>query len=277
MVRDLSHGRIPCDIMTTCFLADRRSVLPCIGDRPVVHLPVKLPDQPKEAKGKSTYQEKETAGRERQNPRRIFHRHDQSGNHIQHTGSPPVGRRRNSRGILPSLFRGFFLIPVAFISAELATGWPPKGPGGTYICVREALGERWGFVAIWMQWSENVIWFPTVLSFIGATIAYIFMPSLADNKLYMLTTILFIYWAGTFANSHGIKTWAWISTLGVIGHHGQYVSDHRPGNRVAGFRQSVAGRSVPACHAAGPDQPESPGFPCGRDGDHIRHRSFSGP
>ena len=68
-----------------------------------------------------------------------------------------------------------------------------------------------------MQWSENVIWFPTVLSFIGATIAYIFMPSLANNKLYMLTTILFIYWAGTFANFHGIKTLAWISTLGVIG------------------------------------------------------------
>ena len=159
----------------------------------------------------------ETAGRERQNPRRIFHRHNQPGNHIQHTGSPPVGRRRNSCGILPSHFRGFFLIPVAFVSAELATGWPPKGHGGIYIRVREALGERWGFVAIWMQWSENVIWFPTVLSFIGATIACIFMPSLAANKLYMLTTILFIYWAGTFANFHGIKTSTWISTPGVMG------------------------------------------------------------
>ncbi|MBU0734540.1 MAG: amino acid permease [Proteobacteria bacterium] len=111
----------------------------------------------------------------------------------------------------------FFLIPVAFISAELATGWPPKGPGGIYVWVREALGERWGFVAVWMQWSENVIWFPTVLSFIGATIAYIFMPSLANNKVYMLATILVTYWAGTFANFRGMKTSAWISTLGVIG------------------------------------------------------------
>ncbi|MBL6967130.1 MAG: amino acid permease, partial [Desulfobacteraceae bacterium] len=111
----------------------------------------------------------------------------------------------------------FFLIPVAFISAELATGWPPKGPGGIYVWVREALGERWGFVAVWMQWSENVIWFPTVLSFIGATITYIFMPSLANNKVYMLATILVIYWAGTFANLRGMKTSAWISTLGVIG------------------------------------------------------------
>ena len=132
-------------------------------------------------------------------------------------GLPLLAEEGTAAGFYLLVSAIFFLIPVAFISAELATGWPPKGPGGIYIWVREALGERWGFVAIWMQWSENVIWFPTVLSFIGATIAYIFMPSLANNKLYMLTTILFIYWAGTFANFHGIKTSAWISTLGVIG------------------------------------------------------------
>ncbi len=132
-------------------------------------------------------------------------------------GLPLLAEEGTASGFYLLVSAVFFLIPVAFISAELATGWPPKGPGGIYIWVRQALGERWGFVAIWMQWSENVIWFPTVLSFIGATIAYIFMPSLANNKLYMLTTILFIYWAGTFANFHGIKTSAWISTLGVIG------------------------------------------------------------
>lgn len=111
----------------------------------------------------------------------------------------------------------FFMIPAAFISAELATGWPPKGPGGIYVWVREAFGERWGFVAIWMQWAENVIWFPTVLSFIGATIAFIFLPELADNKVFLLTTILVIYWAGTLANLRGIRTSAWISGVGVAG------------------------------------------------------------
>ena len=30
------------------------------------------------------------------------------------------------------------------------------------------------------------MWFPTVLSFIVATIAYIFNPSLADNKTFIL-------------------------------------------------------------------------------------------
>ena len=109
----------------------------------------------------------------------------------------------------------FFMIPAAMISAELATGWPAKGPGGIYVWVREAFGERWAFVAIWMQWSENVIWFPTVLSFIGATIAFVFMPELADNKVFLLTTILVVYWAGTLANLRGIRTSAWISGVGV--------------------------------------------------------------
>jgi len=132
-------------------------------------------------------------------------------------GLPLLAEEGTAAGFYLLVSAIFFLIPVAFISAELATGWPPKGPGGIYIWVRQALGERWGFVAIWMQWSENVIWLPTVLSFIGATIAFIFMPSLAENKIYMLVTILLIYWAGTFANFRGMKTSAWISTLGVIG------------------------------------------------------------
>ena len=110
-----------------------------------------------------------------------------------------------------------FLIPVSLISAELATGWPPHGPGGVYIWVREAFGDRWGFVAIWLQWIQNVIWFPTVLSFIAGTIAYIFDPGLASNKAYMVTVILVAYWAGTLVNFRGMETSGSISAVCVIG------------------------------------------------------------
>jgi len=110
----------------------------------------------------------------------------------------------------------FFLIPVSLVTAELSSTWPPEGDGGVYIWVNEALGQRWAFLAIWLQWSENVIWFPTVLSFIAATLAYAFSPDLANNKVYTLTVVLVVYWGGTFANLNGVKTSAWISTLGVI-------------------------------------------------------------
>ena len=63
----------------------------------------------------------------------------------------------------------FFLIPCALISAELATGWPKSG--GIYIWVREGLGDRFGFMAIWMQWVHNVAWYPVIMSFIAVTLA----------------------------------------------------------------------------------------------------------
>ena len=55
-----------------------------------------------------------------------------------------------------------FLMPSALISAELATGWPEDG--GVYVWVKQAFGERMGFVAVWQQWIENVIWFPSILT-----------------------------------------------------------------------------------------------------------------
>ncbi|MES2122603.1 MAG: amino acid permease [Chlamydiota bacterium] len=107
-----------------------------------------------------------------------------------------------------------FLVPCALISAELATGWPKSG--GIYIWVREAFGDRWGFFAIWMQWVHNVAWYPVIMSFIAATLAFIISPNLATNKLYILSVILVGYWGMTLLNYLGIKTSGWFSTIGVI-------------------------------------------------------------
>lgn len=107
-----------------------------------------------------------------------------------------------------------FLIPTALVSAELATGWTKQG--GVYLWVKEAFGGRWGFLAIWLQWIQNVIWYPTVLSFAGATLAYMINPSLANNKIYMLAVILTVYWGSTLASFRGMRTTGWLSTVGVL-------------------------------------------------------------
>ncbi len=107
-----------------------------------------------------------------------------------------------------------FLIPCALVSAELATGWPKSG--GIYIWVREALGDRWGFFAIWMQWVHNVAWYPVIMSFIAATLAYVIAPSLSANKFYIISVVLIGYWGMTWLNYLGIKTSGWFSTIGVI-------------------------------------------------------------
>jgi amino acid transporter len=67
----------------------------------------------------------------------------------------------------------FFFIPLAFVAAELATGWPRAG--GMYAWVKQGWGSQTGFLAVWFDWIENVVWFPTVLSFVAATLAYMFM------------------------------------------------------------------------------------------------------
>ncbi|NDA63836.1 MAG: amino acid permease, partial [Chitinophagia bacterium] len=68
----------------------------------------------------------------------------------------------------------FFLLPTALVSAELAAGLPREG--GIYVWVRRAFGKRMGFLAIWLQWAENVIWYPTLLSFLAATFGYLIAP-----------------------------------------------------------------------------------------------------
>jgi len=97
----------------------------------------------------------------------------------------------------------FFFIPLSFVAAELATGWPKAG--GMFAWVSAAFGPRAGFLAVWFDWIENVVWFPTVLSFVAATIAYIFDPSLANNKQYLVIIMLVVFWGMTLANFLGLK------------------------------------------------------------------------
>ncbi|MBS0651779.1 MAG: amino acid permease [Verrucomicrobia bacterium] len=107
-----------------------------------------------------------------------------------------------------------FFIPVSMVSAELATGWPKTG--GVFAWVKEAFGHRTGFLAVWLLWAENVIYYPALLSFIAGTIAYIINPALAQNTYYTLFVILGVFWATTLANLLGMRASGWISTFGVI-------------------------------------------------------------
>jgi amino acid transporter len=107
-----------------------------------------------------------------------------------------------------------FFIPVALVAAELATAFPQTG--GIYIWVREAFGQRAGFITIWLQWIYNVVWYPTILAFIAATLAYLFAPHLANHKVYLLTMILLLFWVFTFLNCFGMKVSSLVSIWGAL-------------------------------------------------------------
>lgn len=90
-----------------------------------------------------------------------------------------------------------FLIPTSFIAAELASMFQDK-QGGVFRWVGEAYGKKYGFLAIWLQWMESTIWFPTVLTFGAVALAFsgtgaAHDEAMASNKLYTLAVVLIIY------------------------------------------------------------------------------------
>lgn len=108
----------------------------------------------------------------------------------------------------------FFLIPTALVSAELASGWAKQG--GIYIWVKEAFGKQMGFLAIWLQWIENVIWYPTILSFVAGTIGYLINPSLASNPYFLWLVIVASFWGVTLINLRGMNSSALFSNVCAI-------------------------------------------------------------
>lgn len=107
-----------------------------------------------------------------------------------------------------------FFIPVALVAAELATAYPSTG--GIYIWVREAFGRRAAFLTIWLQWIYNVVWYPTIMAFIAATLAYLFAPELANNKMYLLGTVISLFWIFTLLNCFGMKVSSLVSIVGAL-------------------------------------------------------------
>ena len=121
------------------------------------------------------------------------------------------------------LFAAFvFLIPTALVAAELAAMFSDK-QGGVFRWIGEAFGAKAGFLAIWLQWIQSTIWYPTVLTFGAVSIAFIGMNqqsdmALASNKLFTLIVVLAIYWTATFISLKGLN---WVGKIskwgGIIG------------------------------------------------------------
>jgi amino acid transporter len=107
-----------------------------------------------------------------------------------------------------------FFIPTILVTAELATGWP--NAGGVYVWVREAFGLRLGFLTIWLQWIYNVVWYPTIFTFVAGIVAYLIDPTLVENKFFMLTVILTSFWSVTILNCLGLKASSVLSVIGAI-------------------------------------------------------------
>ncbi|MCM1255858.1 MAG: amino acid permease [Duncaniella sp.] len=112
-----------------------------------------------------------------------------------------------------------FLVPFSLVCAELASTYTKSG--GIYRWISEAFGPRWGWTAMYLEWQTVIIWFPTVLMFSAASLAYVCWPEsfdekLASNKIYTLIIAFMVYWGVTFNSFRGTKAANKLSTLGGL-------------------------------------------------------------
>ncbi|HEY7202031.1 MAG TPA: APC family permease [Candidatus Dormibacteraeota bacterium] len=112
--------------------------------------------------------------------------------------------------ILPAIV---FLLPTALVSAELASGWS----GGVYRWVTDGISPNAGLIAIWGQFAMTIFYYPTLLSYVASTLAYVFNPDLAASGVYTAAVIVVVYWLGVFvALRGGIGMIARLAQSGLI-------------------------------------------------------------
>ncbi|MGZ9584738.1 tyrosine-tyramine antiporter [Paenibacillus marinisediminis] len=92
-----------------------------------------------------------------------------------------------------------FALPIALMSAELSTGFPEEG--GPQVWVKNALGEKWGFVTSWLLWVQMFFGMVMVSSTVGVLLGYVInKPELSSNNYFIFALILISYWGVTILN-----------------------------------------------------------------------------
>ena len=109
-----------------------------------------------------------------------------------------------------------FLIPAALVGAELCSAFADRG-GGVYTWVKEAFNRPMGFTAIFLQWIQNVVWYPTVLGFAAAAVAYMIgKPELAQNGVFVGVFAIVMYWFATWITLKGTSVISRITSQGFL-------------------------------------------------------------
>jgi amino acid transporter len=105
-----------------------------------------------------------------------------------------------------------FLLPVSLVAAELASGWP----GGVYNWVGEGISPPMGLLAVWCEFAQTIFYYPTLLAYVGSTLAYVIDERLANNGIYTAAIIIVLFWGGVLVSSRGMALVARLSSSGTV-------------------------------------------------------------
>ncbi len=107
-----------------------------------------------------------------------------------------------------------FFLPLTMTTSFLAKRHPSTG--GSYIWVQSAFGPRWALISIWLQWTYNVIWYPTIFAFISTTLAFLINPHLEHSNIVILGLSLIFFWAITLNSCFGVSAISRLSNFSAI-------------------------------------------------------------
>lgn len=122
-------------------------------------------------------------------------------------------------GAIPTwfVFAIVYFIPGSLICAELAAAFKDRD-GGLYDWVKEAYGEKQGFLVCWLNWVAKVFWYSSFLTFLAINISYaIGVPGLANNKYFALIFSLIVFWGLSIMSTKGISFAQIFTSTGALG------------------------------------------------------------
>ncbi len=106
-----------------------------------------------------------------------------------------------------------FFIPQALAVSELNRIKPVTG--GLYVWAKDSLGDFNGFMDGWCYWTNNFIYYPSLLGFVAPTIAFLVgREDLASNAKFVMFAILALLWIAVIINMLGLKVTKWMENLG---------------------------------------------------------------
>lgn len=127
----------------------------------------------------------------------------------------PIGAQYGFSLIFFYLIAGVcFFFPLAWITAKLAVLFPRRG--GSYFWIRTALGETPAQTTLFLQWIYNIIWYPTIFTFISSTFISLLYPDMNHNKFLLLLSSITLFWIITIVHCFGSRASSLISLLGSV-------------------------------------------------------------
>lgn len=112
-----------------------------------------------------------------------------------------------------------FFLPEGLAVAELSSRYP--GEGGLYRWTQRAFGEGHGFVCGWCYWVNNLIYFPGLLLYVAASLAFTaewLVPGshLESNKGFVVAITLGTLWLVAGLSFVGMQAGKWLQNAGGL-------------------------------------------------------------